>query len=182
MGQSAPKTPSATTRSLFTAYLSRFLCWWLLAVSAYCTLSGVKSGVNTGLVHHRQDLQCLHFHPASRCTPETLPPVVRRFPAPRVEEEPVSVLTVREVEQLLEVSRLRVEGLIAYPAQSPVILDKAQHRGLVRDRVVHEILLGVRGDHLQGQPRSVAAAVLVRSRLGLTAHPRPGEEVVVGVA
>src|SRR5919107_5462782 len=65
-----------------SAYLSRFLCSRLLAVSAYCALSGVKSGDNTGLVHRRQDLQCLIFHPASRCTPETLPPVVRRFPAP----------------------------------------------------------------------------------------------------
>src|SRR5215213_5457342 len=129
-----------------------------------------QSGVNTGLVHRRHDLQCLHFHPASRCTPETLPPV-RRFPGPRVEEEPVGIPAVREVEQILEASGLGIEGLITYPVESPVILDKAQDRGLVRDRVVHEILLGVRGDHLQGQPRTVAAAVLVRSRLGITAHP-----------
>src|SRR5215211_3710935 len=127
-------------------------------------------------------IECLHFHPASRCTPETLP-VVRRFPGPRVEEEPVGIPAVREVEQIVEASGLGVEGLIAYPAESPVILDKAQERGLVRDRVVHEILLGVRGDDQQGQPRTVAAAVLVRSRLlGLTAHPRSGEEIVLGVA
>src|ERR671911_1807264 len=111
------------------------------------------------------------------CIPETLLPV-RRFPAPRVEEEPVGIPAVREVEQILEASSLGVEGLIAYSAESPVILDKAQDRGLVRDRVVNEILLGVRGDHQQGQPRTVAAAVLVRSRLGITAHPWPGEEVV----
>src|SRR5919107_6100809 len=73
---------------------------------------------------------------AGRCTPETLPPVVRRFPAPRVEEEPVGIPAVREIEQILEASGLRVEGLIAYPAESPVILDKAQDRGLVRDRVI----------------------------------------------
>ena len=100
---------------------------------------------------------------------------MRRLPAPRVEEEPVGIPAVREIEQIVEASGLGVEGLIAYPAESPVILDKAQDRGLVRDRVIHEILLGVRADHQQGQPRTVAAAVLVRSRLlGLTAHPRPG--------
>ena len=62
---------------------------------------------------------------ACRCTPETLPPVVRRLPGPRVEEEFVGILAVREVEQILEASRLGVEGLITYPAESPVILDKA---------------------------------------------------------
>jgi len=62
---------------------------------------------------------------ANRATPETLPPVVRRLPGLRVEEEPVGIPAVREVEQILEASGLRVEGLIAYPAESPVILDKA---------------------------------------------------------
>jgi hypothetical protein len=68
--------------------------------------------------HGPQNIVC-------RCTPETLPPVVRRLPGPRVEEEFVGILAMREVKQILEASRLGVEGLITYPAESPVILDKA---------------------------------------------------------
>src|SRR5215217_8977434 len=145
-------------------------------------LAQCPSSAHNPPAHHAQRRTHVPQSIASRYTPETLPPVVSRLPGARVEEEPVGIPAVREVEQILEASGLGVEGLIAYPAQSPVILDKAQDRGLVRDRVIHEILLGVRGDHLQGQPRTVAAAVLVRSRLGITAHPRPGEEVVLGVA
>jgi hypothetical protein len=59
--------------------------------------------------HHAQ---CRRHAPqsiASRSTPETLPPVVRRLPGPRVEEEPAGIPAVREVEQILEASGLGVE-------------------------------------------------------------------------
>lgn len=57
---------------------------------------------------------------------------MRRLPAPRVEEEPVGIPAVGEVEQILKASGLGVEGLIAYPAEFPVILDKAQNRASSR--------------------------------------------------
>jgi hypothetical protein len=48
--------------------------------------------------HHAQCRTRAPQSTASRCTPETLPPVVRRLPAPRVEEEPVGIPVAREVE------------------------------------------------------------------------------------
>src|SRR5262249_47530955 len=80
----------------------------------------------------------------------------------------------RDVSPLVEVKHRQqrtcdpVEGMVTDAAQQPVVLDEAEDRGLVGERVVDVVLLGKRGDHEQRQARTVATAPLV--------CPQPGRE------
>src|ERR1035437_1333244 len=83
-----------------------------------------------------------------------------------IEEEALKPLgaTVRlvgEREEVVEASGFLVEGRVANPTGLPVVLDEAQDRGLVGHGVVDKVGLREGGDHDQGQPRTIAAPVLV---------------------
>ena len=72
-----------------------------------------------------------------------------------------------------------VEGSIADAAQPPVVLDEADNRRLIGDRVVDPVDTAVRGDDQERQAWSVAAARLIagQARWMGAALTRPAERV-----
>src|SRR3954468_19510574 len=58
---------------------------------------------------------------------------------------------VQEVEHAFDAAGALVEGLVADTPQSPFVLDEADHRGLIGERVIHEVASRERRDQEEGQ-------------------------------
>src|SRR5262249_4482639 len=104
--------------------------------------------------------------------------VVRLLAGGRVEEELVTGPVVVEVEHVVERAGDGIERLIAGPAERPVVLDEAEDRRLICDRMVDEVRLRKRGDHEQWLARPVAAAIEIRPGRRRPAQAGPTQGIV----
>src|SRR5262249_52976361 len=100
--------------------------------------------------------------------------VLRRLPRCRVQDEATVISSVPrvivEVEHRRERARESIERAATDAAGTPVVLDEAQDRSLVCERVVDKVRPRERRDNNQRLARPVAAATL--DRLPETVHER----------
>lgn len=93
--------------------------------------------------------------PSSRCDSTML---LFFFPGARIQEENTVAPYFLEVEKLGQGVCDSIEGALADPLTAePVVLDEPDHRSLVRDAVIDEVLPRPRRDHEQWQSRPMAA-------------------------
>ena len=71
-----------------------------------------------------------------------------------------SVVGVLEVKHRVQAAGKRIEGARDPLTTQPVVLDKPQDRGLVGDRVIDVVLLGVGRNHQQRKTGTISATSL----------------------
>jgi len=65
--------------------------------------------------------------------------VVNDLSPRRIQEQPVSVRTVLEIEHPIDWSRDRIERALNAFSVEPVVFNEPQHRALVRYGMIHEV-------------------------------------------
>src|SRR5580658_6304573 len=95
-----------------------------------------------------------------------------------IQDQPRGLVAAVEVEQAVERAGFYVAGVVADPAEVPIVLDEAEDGGLVGRAVINVILLRVGRDHEQREARAVAAAALCAHSGGSSAIAIASQSIV----